>query len=91
MTQILWNSNAPHSRIDNHDMIELRLVDLGRGRKLRYLVREIRASWSAAAQQIEWKGFDDEAYGTRVEALHSFESRKASRIDAGFDSTTVLN
>ncbi len=91
MTQILWNSKAPHSRIKNHEMVELRLVDLGKGRKLRYLVREIRASWSAAAQQIEWNGFDDEAYSTRVEALRNFESRKASRVHAGFDSTTVLN
>jgi hypothetical protein len=91
MTQILWNSNAPHSRIDNHEMIELRLVDLGRSRKLRYLVREIRASWSAALQQIEWKGFEDEAYSTCQEAQRGFESRKASRIGAGFGSTTVLN
>jgi len=72
-------------------MIELRLVDLGKGRKLRYLVREIRASWSAAAQQIEWKGFKDEAYPTRVEALRGFENRKASSMGAGFGSTTVLN
>lgn len=91
MTQILWNSNAPHSRIKNHEMVELRLVDLGSGRKLRYLVREIRASWSAAAQQIEWKGFDDEAYSTRQEALSGFEMRKASRIGSGFASTTVLD
>ena len=30
-----------------------------------YLVREIHASWSASAQQIEWKGFEDWTYESR--------------------------
>lgn len=72
-------------------MVELRLVDLGNARNSRYVVREVRARWSAAEQQIEWKGFEDEAYPTRQEALRGFELRKASRMHAGFGHATVLN
>ena len=91
MTQILWNSSAPHSSIHNHEMVELRLVEVGDAAERRYLVREIRASWSAAAQQIEWKGFEDEAYSTRQDAQRGFEMRKALRLGTGFGHTTVLD
>ena len=91
MTQILWNSNAPHPRTHDHEMIELRLVDLGHARDERYLVREIRASWSAAAQQVVWKGFEDGIFSTPQEAMQNFETRKAARVGAGFGFTTVLN
>ena len=72
-------------------MVELRMVDLGSATKQRYLVREVHAFWSAAAQQIRWKGFEDETYGTWHEAQLSFASRKASMVDAGFSHTTALN
>ena len=29
MTEILWNTNAPHSPLRDHELVELRLVDLG--------------------------------------------------------------
>ena len=67
------------------------MVDLGTTAKSRYLVREIHAFWSANAQQIEWKGFEDETYGTWHEAQLSFANRKASMVDAGFSYSTALN
>jgi hypothetical protein len=91
MVQILWKSNAPHSAAQDHDLVELRLVDLGAKFESRYLVREIHASWSAAAQQIEWKGYNDEGFATAQEASCSFASRKAVIAYAGFAYTTVLN
>lgn len=91
MVEILWKSSAPHLPVRDHDLVELRLVDLGDRREFRYLVREIRASWSAAAQQIHWKGFEDEVYGSRQEAESSFVNRKKSITNAGFPYTTTLN
>jgi len=29
MTEILWNTNSPHSPLRDHELVELRLVDLG--------------------------------------------------------------
>ena len=72
-------------------MVELRLVDLGTAATPRFLVREIHADWSAENQQIQWKGYEDESFGNRPEAVLRFEGRKASLIDAGFPFTTVLN
>jgi hypothetical protein len=91
MVEILWNSNAPHLPIQDHELVELRLVDLGSTDRPRYLVREIHASWSASAQQIEWKGFEDATFGTRHEAQRSFAKRKASIARVGFPYTTRLN
>lgn len=91
MVQILWKSSAPHSPAQDHDLVELRLVDLGTTTKSRYLVREIHAFWSAAAQQIEWKGFQDESFGTSQEASRSFASRRAAVTSDGFEYTTVLS
>jgi len=91
MVQILWKSSAPHSPAQDHELVELRLVDLGAKVRFRYLVREIHASWSAAAQQIEWKGFKDEKFGTPQEARRSFVSRKSSIADRGYSHTTVLD
>ena len=91
MTEILWKSSAPHLAVQDHELVELRIVDLGNSKQPRYLVREIHASWSAAAQQIEWRGFEDEMYGSRREAQQQFASRKASIISAGFPFTTTLN
>lgn len=91
MTEILWNTNAPHSPLRDHELVELRLVDLGGKEEHRYLVREIHAAWSATAQQIEWKGFEDETCGSQQEAERSFSIRKSSIVMAGFPYTTILN
>jgi hypothetical protein len=91
MVQILWKSSAPHSAAQDHDLVELRLVDLGAKTQSRYLVREIHASWSAAAQQIEWQGYNDEGFATPQEADRSFANRKKAIAGAGFAYTTVLN
>lgn len=91
MVEILWNSNAPHLPVQDHELVELRLVDLGSTDRPRYLVREIHASWSASGQQIEWKGFEDTTFGTQHEAQRSFAKRKASIARMGFAYTTKLN
>lgn len=91
MVQILWKSNAPHSSTQDHELVELRLIDLGVKARSRYLVREIHASWSAAAQQIQWRGFKDRRFGTPQEASCAFASRKACVTDSGFLHVTVLN
>ena len=91
MTEILWNTNAPHSPQRDHELVELRLLDLGEADEHRYLVREIHAAWSASTQQIEWKGFEDETCGSRLEAQRAFASRKKSIANAGFLYRTVLN
>ena len=90
MVEILWKSKAPHSPIRDHELVELELLDLGCAAKPNYLVREIHAAWSARAQQIEWKGFQDEVFGSLAEAKRSFVKRKASVAGAGFTYTTVL-
>lgn len=89
MVEILWNSKAPHSPLKDHDLVELRMVDLGTAAEYRYLVREIRASWSAAAQQILWDGYDDKTYATPQEAQQSFASLKAS-LEQDYPYTTLL-
>jgi hypothetical protein len=89
MVEILWKSKAPHSRIQDHEVVELRLVEFGSSER-RYLVREIHASWSASGQQIYWQGYNDNTYGTPQEARRSFESLRASIVDAGFRYATVL-
>ena len=91
MTEILWNTNSPHSPLRDHELVELRLVDLGGNQEHRYLVREIHAAWSAAAQQIEWKGFEDEIYISEPDAQQSFAARKATNLKAGFPFTTSFN
>jgi len=91
MTEILWKSSAPHLPVQDHELVELRVVDLGSTEELRYLVREIHASWSAAAQAIEWKGFKDRTYGSQQDAERSFASRKASIVREGFPYLTTLN
>ena len=90
MVEILWNSKAPHSPIQDHELVELRLVDLGRKDMRNYLVREIHAAWSASEQQIEWKGFRDQSFESLADAERTFVSRKASMVKAGFPYTTVL-
>jgi hypothetical protein len=91
MTEILWNTNSPHSPLRDHELVELRLVDLGGIEEHRYLVREIHAAWSAAAQQIEWKGFEDEMYLNERDAERFFARRKASIASTGFPFATTLN
>ena len=91
MTEILWKTSAPHLPLQDHELIELRMVDLGGTAERRYLVREIHASWSAAAQQIKWKGFEDQMYGNQQEAQCSFAKRKTILVNAGFPYTTALN
>lgn len=91
MTQILWNTSAPHSQVRDHELVELRLVDLDSPSGHHYLVREIHAAWSASAQQIKWKGFKDWKYENPNEAQRSFESRKFSIAKAGFPHATTLN
>jgi hypothetical protein len=91
MTEILWQSNKPHIPLQDHEMVELSLVDLGGAATPRFLVREIHAAWSASEQQIQWKGYEDEPCATGQEAKCRFEIRKATLVDAGFPYTTVLN
>jgi hypothetical protein len=90
MVEILWNSDAPHSSVDDHEIVELRMVDLGNAKKAAYLVREVHASWSASSQRIEWRGFEDETYVTPQEAQRSFTNRRKSIVEAGFPYTTIL-
>ena len=90
MVEILWKSNAPHLPAKDHELVELRLVDLGKSAAPRFLVREIHAGWSAANQQIQWKGYEDEPCGTRQEARRRFNCRRAENVTAGFAYTTVL-
>ena len=91
MTEILWKTNSPHSPLRDHELVELRLVNLGNSEAQRYLVREIHAAWSASAQQIEWKGFEDKTYGSEQEAERSFARRRESILKAGFPYSTTLN
>jgi hypothetical protein len=91
MTEILWNTNSPHSPLRDHELVELRLVDLGNAEEHRYLVREIHAAWSASAQQIEWKGFEDQMYLDEREAQRTFARRRASIANSGFPFATSLN
>ena len=90
MVEILWNTKAPHLPAQDQELYELRLVDLGDSLTPRYIVREIHASWSAAAQQIRWNGFNDETCRTAEEARRCFENRRASIVDAGFPYATLV-
>jgi hypothetical protein len=90
MVEILWKSNAPHLPANDHEMVELRLIDLGSKTSPRFLVREIRAKWSGVRQQIHWNGYKDETFGTRQEAKLRFETRKAQNANAGYRHSTVL-
>ena len=90
MVEILWKSNAPHLPARDHELVELRMVDLGASAAPRFLIREIHANWSAARQQIQWKGYQDEPCGSPQQAKQCFETRKASIVDSGFPYTTVL-
>jgi hypothetical protein len=91
MVEILWNSEAPHSPTKDHEMVELRVVELGGGERPSFLVREIHAAWSAAAQQIEWKGFADERFETPQEAHRSYLNRQRSILKSGFRYCTILD
>jgi hypothetical protein len=90
MVEILWNSESPHVPTRDHEFYELRMVDLGATVKPRFVVREIHASWSASAQQIEWNGYHDETCRTPEAARRRFERRKATIVRAGFPYTTHL-
>ena len=90
MVEILWNSESPHVPTRDHELYELRMVDLGDTAKPRFIVREIHASWSASAQQTKWSGYQDETCGTPEDAQHRFERRKAIIVRAGFAYTTQL-
>ena len=91
MVEILWKSNPPHLPVKDHELVELRLVDLGDSAAPRFLVREIHAAWSASCQQIQWNGYEDEPCQSRSEANMRFARRRATAIKAGFPFTTVLN
>ncbi len=91
MVEILWKSNAPHLPVKDHELVELRLVDLGNSTAPRFLVREIHAEWSAANQQIHWSGYQDEPCHSRSEANMRFARRRATIVKAGFPFTTVLD
>jgi hypothetical protein len=90
MVEILWNSDAPHSPVEDHEMFELCLVDLGNAEKPSFLVREVHATWSASAQQIEWKGFQDKTFATPEDAQRLFANRRKFIFQAGFAYSTVL-
>jgi len=91
MTEILWNTNSPHSPLRDHELVELRLVDLGGRDVHRFLLREIHAAWSASTQQIQWKGFEDHMYLDERDALQSFAARKTTIANSGFPFATTLN
>lgn len=91
MIEILWKSNMPHIPLQDHEMVELSLVDLGNTATPRFVVREVHAAWSAREQQIQWKGYEDEPCATGQEAQSRFDTRKANLVDAGFPYTTVLS
>lgn len=91
MTEILWNTQSPHSPLRDHELVELRFVDLGGAEEHRYLIREIHAAWSASAQQIEWKGFEDTIFEDERQALRSFAARKSTNLSAGYPYGTILN
>ena len=91
MVEILWNSEAPHSPVQDHEMVELRLVAQGSAEEPSFLVREVHAAWSAASQQIQWKGFEDEMFETAQEAHRSFLNRQKSSLKAGFQYCTILD
>lgn len=91
MTEILWNTNAPHSPVRDHELVELRLVDVDDHSGHHFLVREIHAAWSAAEQQIAWKGFKDWTYENLTDAQSSFEHRKSRIASAGYPYATTLN
>jgi hypothetical protein len=91
MTEILWKSSAPHLPVQDHELVEIRMVELDSNANPRYLVREIHASWSASDQQMKWMGFHDMTFGTRREAQQSFASREESIIKAGYPYRTLLN
>jgi hypothetical protein len=90
MVEILWKSQAPHYPSEDQEICELRLVDLGNMATPQFMVREIHASWSAAQQQIRWNGFQDQACWTREQARRSYESLRASIVDAGFAYTSLV-
>lgn len=90
MVEILWKSEAPHVPVQDHEFCELRLVDLGNASFPRFLVREIHGSWSAAAQQIRWNGYQDETCRTPEDAKRRFESRRLSNVELGFSYETRL-
>ena len=91
MVEILWNSDSPHSPVQDHEMVELRLMELGSAEAPSFLVREVHASWSAASQQIEWKSFEDEVCGTAQDAQRRFAERWKAAAGAGFSFRTVLS
>jgi hypothetical protein len=71
-------------------MIELELVELGNPEHPSFRVREVHAAWSASAQQMEWKSFEDQTYGSSHEAQHSFAQRWKAASKAGFSYRMVL-
>ncbi|HEY3627430.1 MAG TPA: hypothetical protein VGL00_14140 [Terracidiphilus sp.] len=90
MVEILWKTNAPHLPIEDQDICEIRLVDFGSTVNPRFVIREIHAFWSAAAQQICWDGFQDQACRTPAEATFRYQSRRAAMVDAGFAHTALV-
>lgn len=90
MVEILWNSESPHTAVQDHEFYELRMVDLGTAASPRFLVREIHASWSASAQQIRWDGYQDETCRSTEDAWRRFNRRKASIMHAGFPYSSVV-
>ena len=72
-------------------MVELRVLELGGDENPSFLVREIHANWSAAAQQIEWRGFKDERFETPQAAHDSYVHRQQSVHKAGFHFRTILD
>jgi len=71
-------------------MVELELLDRSSATHPSFLVREVHAFWSASAQQIQWKGFEDKTFTSVSEAQHSFADRWKAASKAGFAYRTVL-
>jgi hypothetical protein len=90
MVEIHWKSEGPHAPVRDHEFYELRLFDFGEMVAPRFVVREIHGLWSASAQQIQWKGYQDETCRTSDEANRRLGIRRASIVDEGFAYTTLV-
>ena len=90
MVEIHWKSKSPHVPVEDHEFYEIRLFDFGETVVPRFVVREAHGLWSASAQQIRWKGSQDEACRTPEDAKRRVENRRTKIVDAGFVFATSL-
>lgn len=84
MVEIFWNANNSTLPMREQKYFELRLLDLGSEVKPRFLVRELRVSWSDRLQQMVCDDVEDEPCHTPEEAQRRYQGRKAMIIGKGF-------